>query len=60
MKRRFLAILFGINVLTEEQLGQFRLRVLAQLENLNLTPEQKTQWEEIKAQTKGQIQNILT
>ncbi|OZH55568.1 hypothetical protein AFK68_03765 [Hydrocoleum sp. CS-953] len=47
-------------MLPQEQLEQFRQRIVAQLDSLNLTPEEKTQWEEIRAQTKAQIQNILT
>ena len=57
MKHRSLAILFGITAII---LFANPLKVLARPENLNLTPEQKTQWEEIRAQTKAEIQNILT
>ncbi|MDJ0516964.1 MAG: hypothetical protein QNJ74_12150 [Trichodesmium sp. MO_231.B1] len=57
MKRRSLAILFAIIATI---LFANPLTVLAQPKNLNLTPEQKTQWEEIRANTKAQIQNILT
>ena len=57
MKRCSLALLFGIIATI---LFANPLRVLAQPESLNLTPEQKTQWEEIRVETKAQIQNILT
>ncbi|MGD1809556.1 hypothetical protein ACP6PL_29550 [Dapis sp. BLCC M126] len=57
MKLRSLAILFGI---TATILFANPLRVLAQPKNLNLTPEQKTEWEEIRTQTQAEIQNILT
>ncbi|OZH55567.1 hypothetical protein AFK68_03775 [Hydrocoleum sp. CS-953] len=57
MKRCSLAILFGV---TATIIFANPLKVLAQPENLNLTLEQKAEWEEIRAQTKAEIQNILT
>ena len=57
MKRRSLGLLFGIAATI---LFANPLKVDAHPKNLNLTPEQKTQWEEIRTQTKTQIQNILT
>ena len=57
MKHRSLALLFGI---IASILFSNPLKVHAQPQKLNLTPEQKTQWEEIRAQTKAQIKNILT
>ena len=58
MKRQsFSVLLFGIFATI---LFANPLKVNASPKNLNLTPEQKTQWEEIRAQSKAQIQNILT
>ncbi|MDY7006220.1 MAG: Spy/CpxP family protein refolding chaperone [Cyanobacteriota bacterium] len=58
MKRQsFSLLLFGI---VATILFANPLKVDAHPKNLNLTPEQKTQWEEIRAQSKAQIQNILT
>ena len=57
MKRRFLAILFGIIATV---LFANPLTALAQPENLNLTPEQKIQLEEVRVETKAEVKNILT
>ena len=46
MKRCSLALLFGIIATI---LFANPLKAFAQPQNLNLTPEQKTQWEEIRA-----------
>ena len=57
MKRPSLALFLGIIAII---LFANPFRVLAQPENLHLTPQQKIQWEEIRAQTKAEIKNILT
>lgn len=57
MKRRYFPLLFGIAATI---LISNPLKVYAHPENLNLTPEQKSQWEQIREQTKTQIQSILT
>ena len=57
MKRLSLALFLGIIAII---IFANPFRVLAQPENLHLTPQQKTQWEEVRAQTKAEIKNILT
>ncbi|MEB3342420.1 hypothetical protein [Okeania sp.] len=57
MKRSPLALLFGI---AATLILANPLKVIAHPKNFNLTPEQETQWEEIRTETKAKIQNILT